>query len=106
MFFFMQKTAYELRISDWSSDVCSSDLAVVPGTAIVAGEDDERIVVDAGALELGHHVADAAVKLRDHRAIDARFLVLDLRQLCIILLRRLERRVRRVEGKEIGRAHV
>src|SRR3546814_11446509 len=26
MFFFKQKTAYELRISDWSSDVCSSDL--------------------------------------------------------------------------------
>src|SRR3546814_12652749 len=29
-FFFKQKTAYELRISDWSSDVCSSDL-VGPG---------------------------------------------------------------------------
>src|SRR3546814_10069489 len=30
-FFFKQKTAYELRISDWSSDVCSSDLyAQVP----------------------------------------------------------------------------
>src|SRR3546814_4236113 len=27
-FFFKQKTAYELRISDWSSDVCSSDLEV------------------------------------------------------------------------------
>src|SRR3546814_1944745 len=27
IFFFKQKTAYELRISDWSSDVCSSDLA-------------------------------------------------------------------------------
>src|SRR3546814_6776862 len=27
VFFFKQKTAYELRISDWSSDVCSSDLA-------------------------------------------------------------------------------
>src|SRR3546814_10685985 len=27
-FFFKQKTAYELRISDWSSDVCSSDLIV------------------------------------------------------------------------------
>src|SRR3546814_1820597 len=27
-FFFKQKTAYELRISDWSSDVCSSDLVV------------------------------------------------------------------------------
>src|SRR3546814_11487678 len=28
IFFFKQKTAYEMRISDWSSDVCSSDLAV------------------------------------------------------------------------------
>src|SRR3546814_218457 len=27
VFFFMQKTAYEMRISDWSSDVCSSDLS-------------------------------------------------------------------------------
>src|SRR3546814_1923664 len=31
-FFFKQKTAYEMRISDWSSDVCSSDLdAPAPG---------------------------------------------------------------------------
>src|SRR3546814_9730280 len=29
-FFFKQKTAYEMRISDWSSDVCSSDLVSVP----------------------------------------------------------------------------
>src|SRR3546814_6342156 len=29
-FFFKQKTAYEVRISDWSSDVCSSDLSA-PG---------------------------------------------------------------------------
>src|SRR3546814_9139653 len=29
-FFFKQKTAYEMRISDWSSDVCSSDLTDVP----------------------------------------------------------------------------
>src|SRR3546814_3696099 len=28
-FFFKQKTAYEMRISDWSSDVCSSDLLAV-----------------------------------------------------------------------------
>src|SRR3546814_3320182 len=28
-FFFKQKTAYEMRISDWSSDVCSSDLAAL-----------------------------------------------------------------------------
>src|SRR3546814_4300799 len=29
VFFFKQKTAYEMRISDWSSDVCSSDLDLV-----------------------------------------------------------------------------
>src|SRR3546814_6639378 len=31
-FFFKQKTAYEMRISDWSSDVCSSDLAYISRT--------------------------------------------------------------------------
>src|SRR3546814_3024833 len=37
VFFFKQKTAYEMRISDWSSDVCSSDLTVVvaPGPTII-----------------------------------------------------------------------
>src|SRR3546814_4350797 len=30
VFFFKQKTAYEMRISDWSSDVCSSDLQAHP----------------------------------------------------------------------------
>src|SRR3546814_7533549 len=37
-FFFKQKTAYEMRISDWSSDVCSSDL--VDDTPEVAGDAD------------------------------------------------------------------
>src|SRR3546814_14923941 len=32
-FFFKQKTAYEMRISDWSSDVCSSDLREMRGEA-------------------------------------------------------------------------
>src|SRR3546814_6377778 len=35
LFFFKQKTAYEMRISDWSSDVCSSDLANWTATADV-----------------------------------------------------------------------
>src|SRR3546814_1745571 len=34
-FFFKQKTAYEMRISDWSSDVCSSDLAGAGGDVVV-----------------------------------------------------------------------
>src|SRR3546814_1480854 len=35
-FFFKQKTAYEMRISDWSSDVCSSDLLdmLSPGVSV------------------------------------------------------------------------
>src|SRR3546814_3475612 len=44
VFFFKQKTAYEMGIRDWSSDVCSSDLvdAVTPTTAI--GEMRARMV--------------------------------------------------------------
>src|SRR3546814_1494080 len=45
-FFFKQKTAYEMRISDWSSDVCSSDLhlAAAGGTAqfMAAAFDQQR----------------------------------------------------------------
>src|SRR3546814_9973223 len=33
-FFFKQKTAYEMRISDWSSDVCSSDLLLILGADV------------------------------------------------------------------------
>src|SRR3546814_3206640 len=36
-FFFKQKTAYEMRISDWSSDVCSSDLVKKPICGFIAG---------------------------------------------------------------------
>src|SRR3546814_18236641 len=42
----MQKTAYEMRISDWSSDVCSSDLRV--DAAVNLGIDSARLVVDPG----------------------------------------------------------
>src|SRR3546814_12641663 len=48
VFFFKQKTAYEMRISDWSSDVCSSDLAhllkrrVDVGEIFEFGRTDER----------------------------------------------------------------
>src|SRR3546814_1938480 len=38
-FFFKQKTAYEMRISDWSSDVCSSDLSCCFKSASCRGSD-------------------------------------------------------------------
>src|SRR3546814_9969188 len=51
-FFFKQKTAYEMRISDWSSDVCSSDLTAkekpMQGKVLAAGPgargDDGKLV--------------------------------------------------------------
>src|SRR3546814_17990913 len=43
-FFFKQKTAYEMRISDWSSDVCSSDLAAYLAQRIIALEGRNRVI--------------------------------------------------------------
>src|SRR3546814_3748366 len=49
IFFFKQKTAYEMRISDWSSDVCSSDLSTAgEGRLVVAGL--AVLVDEVGAL--------------------------------------------------------
>src|SRR3546814_3181040 len=53
-FFFKQKTAYEMRISDWSSDVCSSDL-------IAAGQNL------AETLVLEHEVREQQVVIDDHQ---------------------------------------
>src|SRR3546814_8738342 len=56
VFFFKQKTAYEMRISDWSSDVCSSDLAQCgqPRGAIGVGQRDAGLHfgVVAGAMKI------------------------------------------------------
>src|SRR3546814_9771863 len=89
-FFFKQKTAFEVRISDWSSDVCSSDL---PGDAARRGrfartalaDDAERLAlvereVDAvdgayfaGALEHGGRDIKLAEVLRiQHRRSEER----------------------------------
>src|SRR3546814_1502634 len=50
--FFKQKTAYEMRISDWSSDVCSSDLTKDYGSVSVVGS--SRIEVYRVASESGY----------------------------------------------------
>src|SRR3546814_15399557 len=60
MFFFCkQKTAYEMRISDWSSDVCSSDRA-----ALHAVEVEVRLVVDAPELIGDERAVDVGMERR------------------------------------------
>src|SRR3546814_3663750 len=54
-FFFKQKTAYEMRISDWSSDVCSSDLV-----GVVEPEPELGGAVDAALVGGDHADADVA----------------------------------------------
>src|SRR3546814_14566470 len=53
-FFFKQKTAYEMRISDWSSDVCSSDLF-------------------AAQIALGHHLLRPVDQRQQKQPVVARF---------------------------------
>src|SRR3546814_3373583 len=80
-FFFKQKTAYEMRISDWSSDVCSSDLDGEPQfLGQVAGE----LGLAGTRRAAEHHVEGLA---------DA---VLRIGRAALVLVRSEERRV----GKE------
>src|SRR3546814_1257083 len=60
-FFFKQKTAYEMRISDWSSDVCSSDLdtvslaegwMLVRWQGVPPGADASRFIRDVRTVSL------------------------------------------------------
>src|SRR3546814_18662329 len=69
-FFFKQKTAYEMRISDWSSDVCSSDLgtlpAVRPGPVGLAGGGVDRARLQIAVLDLGNRQHLAVVAGGEH----------------------------------------
>src|SRR3546814_5866952 len=47
VFFFKQKTAYEMRISDWSSDVCSSDLHCCQHCIMTLGHDLQHLTARA-----------------------------------------------------------
>src|SRR3546814_6563444 len=63
-FFFKQKTAYEMRISDWSSDVCSSDLAHAAHHSLHAAHH----ALHAAAAQLAHHLFHLLVLL--HQLVD------------------------------------
>src|SRR3546814_2607039 len=59
-FFFKQKTAYEMRISDWSSDVCSSDLLVAQHAVL-----RQMSLSVSGMLQQGEDPAIEAAVVKD-----------------------------------------
>src|SRR3546814_7562298 len=73
-FFFKQKTAYEMRISDWSSDVCSSDLRAI---AVMAHRGHEEFLADREGrrqrVEKGGAAGIAAVPPAPRRGASSEF---------------------------------
>src|SRR3546814_2622336 len=65
-FFVKQKTAYDMRISDWSSDVCSSDLD--RAGAVIGDARAGRVLADQRQERLNH--AQLAVKVDVEQAFD------------------------------------
>src|SRR3546814_10326473 len=80
LFCFKQKTAYEMRISDWSSDVCSSDLedfgvdrlrrpmtrimgAVLRGHALARPIGNRVVIFEGIAVDVGRRGQDVAVRI-------------------------------------------
>src|SRR3546814_8560593 len=96
-FFFKQNTAYERRISDWSSDVCSSDLARAPSLVSTFKGLPHRLHV-ADALE---GVVGAAAGQLDQMRHQVALDVLWVHEVGHAELGR-----KLLAGREIGRAHV
>src|SRR3546814_2602393 len=101
-FFFKQKTAYEMRISDWSSDVCSSDRLFggdigrrsidADGARLHDARRDQRDIGAAGAAgDIGvDRAVDGDRRRAARRAVEAN----------------LSAGAEKAAGREIGRAHV
>src|SRR3546814_18819479 len=67
-FFFKQKTAYEVRISDWSSDVCSSDLPLAP----VDQAEGYKVLIDGPEKMLAEITGYDAVSFQPNRSEERR----------------------------------
>src|SRR3546814_4091506 len=71
-FFFKQKTAYEMRISDWSSDVCSSDLIAIGAGFLLVLDDQVGRFADRAGAETEQHggvVLGEALEVAVHPAL-------------------------------------
>src|SRR3546814_5622723 len=98
-FFFKQKMAYDLRISDWSADVCSSDLLVVGNNIVLI--DTYAILRREGVAPLDAVIRTGAQRLRPV-FLTTITTILGLLPMCFMVNIDLVAR----EVTEIGRAHV
>src|SRR3546814_7594474 len=106
-FFFKQKTAYEMRISDWSSDVCSSDLLWFCGDLVNrGGESLETLrliksLSDISTVVLGNHDL-ALLSIAERTPEEQNKVNVDLRR----VLQAPDSRELIDWLRQIGRAHV
>src|SRR3546814_5140828 len=70
-FFFKQKTAYEMRIIDWSSDVCSSDLSKKEGCFHPVGGMDALAAAPALVFAEGYATAASLAEGLGHATVAA-----------------------------------
>src|SRR3546814_2838461 len=98
IFFFKQKTAYEMRISDWSSDVCSSDLLdEITAIADKLWEHRERIGKDGRTVTLKIKFADFEQITRSKtpgKAVDNRMMLTGIYEELLDSIMPLERPLR------------
>src|SRR3546814_4955517 len=89
VFFFKQKTAYEMRISDWSSDVCSSDLL------------GARLCVDRFAINKRFQIFEKILRTKVARKNDDH-----IAEVHNVALRKNQNEIKMLnrQGEEIGRA--
>src|SRR3546814_9475366 len=65
-FFFKQKTAYEMRISDWSSDVCSSDLTMSSiHDSAARAEAAAKAILQVKDLSVAYNTDDGVAEVLD-----------------------------------------
>src|SRR3546814_5732571 len=101
-FFFKQKTAYEMRISDWSSDVCSSDLVNLELHTFGARDIDSRDSFKTAIANVERFKAD--------HSVNGLVVHVPLQSVAVVTSRDFDadQCLRSIEfaDREIGRAHV
>src|SRR3546814_1063989 len=97
--FFKQKTAYEMLISDWSSDVCASDLQRTGAESRVEADLDQLVL--RGIRDLHRHVA-VEQTLAEALGEQAH----DLAELILVQLREDDDVVDRSGGRRVGKEWV